>query len=400
MLRGGELDMLARDEHHDRFHLPHWALSAMKEGRAVSEIGALLPPLPEIDSSRLAIKAGAPESEMRMGASPQLQNGYTKIADEILEALARVKISGHGWRILMVVFRKTYGWDKKLDWIAYEQFIEKTGLKKQRVYEAFKDLCERNILTRSGAKVGFQKDYTKWKNISQKGKSRKTVTVTEKRYSAVGSNGKPDSSNGKPGPQYTLIQQTKECVSPEDGSTLPDIDREKTESKGKPDISLRLDGTEPVNLAPAHAQSLILSGSETDANPTKAGRTHQVTGPERQRRQKTRTPKKPTEQGDPQYSDKFLLFWTAYPAREDGRKGSKQEAAAAFNGLNIEEQDNAILAARNFAATKPRFGIKDAVRFIVSGTGKNKIHIYKEHVNPERQESQSSMVPGYKRQYA
>jgi len=42
-------------------------------------------------------------------ASPQRENGYTGVANEILEALARVQMSGHEWRIVMALFRETYG---------------------------------------------------------------------------------------------------------------------------------------------------------------------------------------------------------------------------------------------------------------------------------------------------
>lgn len=132
-----------------------------------------------------------------------------------------------------------------------------------------------------------------------------------------------------------------------------------------------------------------LVGQIEKANPGQAGKNR-----------KAGTTEKPKDTGEPKYSEKFLSFWTAYPSREDGRKGSKQEASAAFNCLSDTEQNNAILAARNFSASNPRFGIKDAVRFIVSGTGKNKIHVYKEHVTPERPASQSGAVPAYKRQCA
>ena len=193
-----------------------------------------VPPSPDIETLRPEIEAGAAEPGEKTAASPQLGNGFTMFADEILEALGRVQISGHCWRILMVVFRQTYGWGKKFDWIAYEQFIEKTGLKKQRVYEAFKELCERNILTRSGSKVGFQKDYTQWKKPLRKNKSRKTVTVTEKRYSDASSNGKPKNCNGKTGLQYRLIQKTNEGVEPESGSTPSVIKPEKLDTLTKP----------------------------------------------------------------------------------------------------------------------------------------------------------------------
>ena len=47
-------------------------------------------------------------------ANPQLEDGYTKIANEILEALAGINLSPYEGRALFFLIRKTYGWKKKL----------------------------------------------------------------------------------------------------------------------------------------------------------------------------------------------------------------------------------------------------------------------------------------------
>ena len=54
-------------------------------------------------------------------ANPQAENGHTDIANEIVEALARTRISGTETQLLWVIFRKTYGWHKKEDEISYER---------------------------------------------------------------------------------------------------------------------------------------------------------------------------------------------------------------------------------------------------------------------------------------
>jgi phage replication O-like protein O len=46
-------------------------------------------------------------------ASPQKENGYTPIANEILEALAKTKLTGQEFRVLMHIFRQTYGYSRK-----------------------------------------------------------------------------------------------------------------------------------------------------------------------------------------------------------------------------------------------------------------------------------------------
>lgn len=109
-------------------------------------------------------------------ASPQLENGYTKIANEIFEALATVKMSGSEWQYVMCIFRKVYGFNKKEDWISNSQIVEMTTMEKERVSEAKTRLLARKIIIEYGGKVAFQKDYQLWKEL------RKNVTgVTEKR---------------------------------------------------------------------------------------------------------------------------------------------------------------------------------------------------------------------------
>lgn len=109
-------------------------------------------------------------------ASPQLENGYTRIANEILEQLSRVQMSGTEWQFVMCLFRKTYGYNKTEDWITGSQIVTTTGMKKERVSEAKKRLLERQIVTEKRNKISFQKDWEKWNEL------RKSVTgVTEKR---------------------------------------------------------------------------------------------------------------------------------------------------------------------------------------------------------------------------
>lgn len=117
-------------------------------------------------------------------ASPQLENGYTRIADELLEAFALIQLSGHEWSIIHAVVRKTYGFNKKEDWIAGSQLSELTGLNKQRVYEAKKKLSKKRILLANGKKVSLNKDYEQWIKSNGKtllGNGKTLPKVTEKR---------------------------------------------------------------------------------------------------------------------------------------------------------------------------------------------------------------------------
>ena len=85
-------------------------------------------------------------------ASPQIENGYTKIANELLDALCCVDLSGHEWKVVHAIIRKTYGYNKKEDWMTNTQIMLLTGQTQQKVSQAKKKLVERNIVTENGNK--------------------------------------------------------------------------------------------------------------------------------------------------------------------------------------------------------------------------------------------------------
>src|SRR3989338_2000960 len=82
-------------------------------------------------------------------ANPQLENGHTRIANEILEAIVHTAILGSEFQILFFVIRKTYGYQKKEDRISLTQFEKWTGLSRATVVKALKNLVIRNILVKT-----------------------------------------------------------------------------------------------------------------------------------------------------------------------------------------------------------------------------------------------------------
>jgi phage replication O-like protein O len=107
-------------------------------------------------------------------ANPQCENGHIDIANEIIEALAKYRLAGEEWQILLVVFRKTYGFHKKEDEISLSQFEAMTGMKRANVVRAIKKLVAKKILdssksdTTHATRYCFNKDYDKWAPSSKK----------------------------------------------------------------------------------------------------------------------------------------------------------------------------------------------------------------------------------------
>lgn len=95
-------------------------------------------------------------------ASPQIEDGYTKLANEILEKLGKLYLRPNQWQILMCIFRRVYGFHKKEDYITNSQLVSDTSLSKEVVSRSITDMVARNILTRDNKIIGFQKDWEKW----------------------------------------------------------------------------------------------------------------------------------------------------------------------------------------------------------------------------------------------
>lgn len=132
-------------------------------------------------------------------ANPKTDDGYTQIANEILEVLASTRISGTGWMIMMHIIRQTYGYKKKEDWISLGQFSEATGLKRPHLCRALRALKQQNMITKNGTKqrpsYGIQKDTDEWQPLPKGVRAHYPVngpTVTKSGKSAtVTKNGNP-----------------------------------------------------------------------------------------------------------------------------------------------------------------------------------------------------------------
>ena len=79
-------------------------------------------------------------------ASPQLENGYTRIANELLEATAKFPFNGSQYKIILFLWRKTYGFHKKVDSISLSQWVKGTGLNNRTIRRELKKLRQMNVI--------------------------------------------------------------------------------------------------------------------------------------------------------------------------------------------------------------------------------------------------------------
>ena len=100
-----------------------------------------------------------------MDGKPELKNGYTKIANELIEAIVKTNFNAYQIRVLFAIIRKTYGWNKKQDWIPLSQLVELTGIAKSHVSRAKKELSLRKIVTQRGNQIQLNKYYQQWEKL-------------------------------------------------------------------------------------------------------------------------------------------------------------------------------------------------------------------------------------------
>lgn len=116
-------------------------------------------------------------------ANPQTENGYTRIANEILEALAITNLNGTQRRILDVVFRQTYGYQRKEHDLSLNFISKATNIHKMQIQRELTSLIERRIITivaeatfNKSRVIAFNKNYNEWLDSEQLAKK---LTVNE-----------------------------------------------------------------------------------------------------------------------------------------------------------------------------------------------------------------------------
>lgn len=112
-------------------------------------------------------------------ASPQTENGYTRIANELLEAFIYASFTEYQRKVVLYIWRKTYGFGKKGDWIANSQFVVGTGIAKGHVSRTVKELEIARVVTRRGNYLSVNKDFTQWLKVTRRGNSSYSTGTQE-----------------------------------------------------------------------------------------------------------------------------------------------------------------------------------------------------------------------------
>lgn len=91
-----------------------------------------------------------------------LDDGFTRLANMLLEEYAGADLTKRQFKVLLAVLRLTYGWNKPMDRIANSQIAQIARLPEKRVSEARVKLVGMNLLTQVGRSIGPNKNTAEW----------------------------------------------------------------------------------------------------------------------------------------------------------------------------------------------------------------------------------------------
>ena len=143
-------------------------------------------------------------------ASPQKENGYTPIANELLEAIYGAQLNATQLKIILQVCRFTYGFSRKEHHLSLNFIAKGTNVHKNQVSRELSRLIERKILLEiapatfsKSRKLSLNKNYDSWL-------STETVTVTENVNPTVTENVNPTvTENVNPTVTENVNQESK-----------------------------------------------------------------------------------------------------------------------------------------------------------------------------------------------
>gem|GEM_PF-2226999 len=122
-------------------------------------------------------------------ASPQKENGYTPIANELLEQIISFDFSKRQLVVIMAIARMTYGYNRKSDALSGWQIAQMTNLDRSNVSKTIAELIAMNVVTKheNGREshgvlvneISINKHYTNWLTVVNSTTVVKTPTVVK-----------------------------------------------------------------------------------------------------------------------------------------------------------------------------------------------------------------------------
>lgn len=170
-------------------------------------------------------------------ASPQLEDGFTRIANELFEAILGFGFTQRQLLVALTVLRKTYGYGKKEDDMSASQIADICKVGRQHVTTVLGELARMNVITKApgqfGMVVGINKKYGEWLPLERatKAGAEPALLVVPPRYDSPESGQVSQIGTGVPN-RESDSPESGQVDSPESGHTKENLPKE-TQKKGR-----------------------------------------------------------------------------------------------------------------------------------------------------------------------
>lgn len=182
-----------------------------------------------------------------MSSSPQLEDGFIRIANELMEAILGFGFTHREVVVLFSIIRKTYGYGKKTDDISASQIGDMCKIARQHVTTTLNHLALCDVITKKPGKfgtiIGIQKNHKKW-----------VSSARLKELSASPESGQGSPTVGLVPNQDRGCPESGQVDSPKSGHTKENLPKDNLQKKGaRQEITFRkwienckLESTDPI----------------------------------------------------------------------------------------------------------------------------------------------------------
>lgn len=116
----------------------------------------------------------AREESVSQSKGAQLEDGYVRTANAIVEALCRAPLTSREARVVRAVERATFGWDRSAARLSQSVLAKMTGLTPKRCSETVNALLAKKVIRREGgsqAPIGINTRVSEWNFEAQKSRN-------------------------------------------------------------------------------------------------------------------------------------------------------------------------------------------------------------------------------------
>jgi phage replication O-like protein O len=135
-------------------------------------------------------------------ASPQKENGFSPIANEIIEQLVKFPLNGTQWRIIAVLWRFSYGYSRKEAELSESYVSKATGIDRRKIRREISVLIDNGfvLVTREATFTSprilkFNKNYDEWVRANLPPEDKEATTPGGELATTPGGEITPQKSN-------------------------------------------------------------------------------------------------------------------------------------------------------------------------------------------------------------